>query len=98
MPGPIANISRILELLPVLALVQRIAGAQNVESRAHAAVELLRFLAAKTDTPLDDEFLAKLEPALRTSEGMALLVWLSQTVASVVEGERIARESGIRPF
>ena len=98
MPSPFTNLQRVLELLPVLSLVQRITGAQNVESRAHAVVELLRFLAAKTDTPMDDEFLAKLEPALRTSEGMALLVWLSQAVTSVVEGERIARESGIRPF
>ncbi len=86
-------IPQLIEYFPLIALLQNVGLSQTLDARAIAIVAVLRFLSSKTDTPLDNEFLEKLEPVLRTPQGVDLTLWLGKKVQEIVEGERIARET-----
>lgn len=88
----IRSMPQILEYLPLLGILQAAGSASTVDARAAALILLLKFAAVRTSTPLDDDFLAVLEPCLKTKEGMALVTWIANKAAAMVEGERIMRE------
>jgi hypothetical protein len=89
--SPFANLPRILEYLPLLALVQQAGSASTLDAKCAAIVGVLKFVADKTNTRLDNDFLAVLEPCLKTKEGMTLLTWFADRASSIVEGDRIAQ-------
>jgi hypothetical protein len=88
---PFGNLTKFLEYLPLLTLVQQAGSAQTLDAKCTAVVGVLKFVADKTSTRLDNDFLAVLEPCLKTKEGMSLLLWFAERASAIVEGDRIAQ-------
>lgn len=77
-------------------MVTAVGAAQPGQDRAVAVVRLLEFLAAKSDTPLDDELLKLIKAILLTKEGGALVDY----IATLIKGAEQAsyeyhRHSGL---
>jgi hypothetical protein len=88
------QIGKLLQFLPLLALLQAVGSASDLAAKASAVIALLRFAAEKTDTPLDDEFLAVLEPALCTKQGADLLAWIVNKAAAMAQADAVVRAAG----
>ena len=88
------NINKMIEYLPLIGLLQAVGSSQSLDAKAKAAIGLLQFVAAKTDTALDNELVMHLGACLRTQAGMDLLAWLIARAASVVEAEKVSRQMG----
>lgn len=72
----------LVSYLPLIPLLQEIANAADAPSRARAILALLKFGASRSSTIKDDEFLAAVEPVLRTPEGARLAQWVADNLTS----------------
>lgn len=72
----------LVSYLPLIPLLQEIAASKDAPARAKAILSLLKFGATRTSTSLDDEFLAALEPVLKTPEGARLTQWIADTLTA----------------
>jgi len=76
-PSVIEQILLAREWAPVLRLLSAISTASESAAKAAAALELLKFLAHKTNTRMDDDLLAWLEVALKVPEAKLIFDWLA---------------------
>lgn len=67
----------------MIALVTALGDAQRGVPRVLAAMQILRFVAAKTSIKQDDELLLKLEAICLTTEGRALIDYISDQIAAL---------------
>lgn len=72
----------LVSYLPLIPILQEIANTSDANARARAILALLKFGASRTSTPMDDDFLAVLEPALRTPEGARLTQWVADNLTA----------------
>lgn len=72
---PLSTFQKIQLLMtwaPLLSLLEAIPKAPTNQAKAIAVAEALRWLAAKTKTPTDDQALDHLESVLKTDQGAAI--------------------------
>lgn len=86
-------VPQLIEFFPLIAMLQAVSGATTLDGRAVAIISVLRFFANKTNTPIDNEFLDRLEAVLRTQQGMELLQWTGRQIEGIVVQDSIARAS-----
>lgn len=79
------KIRLLVEWSPLIGLVSAVTGASTPLDRALKIFAVLRWVAAKTDTPLDDDVVNLLEEILKTPEGQALFDYLSSLVMSLAQ-------------
>lgn len=78
------NLSVVLEWFPIIAMVTALGEAQRGVPRVMAALQILRFVAAKTSIQQDDQLLAMLEAICLTSEGRAVIDYVSDEIAKIL--------------
>lgn len=83
---------QVIEYLPLLSLVRAVGSSATLDAKADAVMGVLKFVANRTSTPLDNEFLERLGPCLKTREGMEFVMWLAQRAEAIIEGDKIARQ------
>ena len=81
----LTNLKRMMEWFPAIALFTALGEAPRGVPRVLAALALLRFVAAKTSIKQDDQLLARLEAICLTSEGKALIDFISEEIASLLK-------------
>lgn len=86
-------IPQFIEYFPLIAMLQNVASAATIDARAVAITAVLKFLSARTDTPLDDELLLRVEAVLRTPQGVELLQWCGKQFEGLVAHDSIARSA-----
>jgi hypothetical protein len=83
MPSAVEKIQTLIAWAPVLQLLSKLSGAKDAAQKADVLIQILKALAAKTATPVDDAFLARLDAALRTPEGAQLFDYIFANLASM---------------
>ena len=73
MPGLADKLKLVMEWWPVIALVERVAALPPGRQQAAAVVDLLRFLATKTDVQFDDLLAEKIQKVVETQQGGELV-------------------------
>ena len=76
------KIRMLVEWAPALSMLSEISGASTANERAGVALKLMRFVATKTDTPVDDDLLERLEAVLVSAQGQELFRY----VVDLIEG------------
>lgn len=83
MMGLLDKLRLFSEWSPLMAYGQRLALTTDVHERAVIVVEALQWLAAKTDTPLDDAFCKKVHAVLVTPQGEDLVRTIVDEISKV---------------
>jgi len=83
MPSAVEKIQTLIAWAPVLQLLSKLSGAKDAAQKADVLIQILKALAAKTATPVDDAFLARLDAVLRTPEGAQLFDYIFANLASM---------------
>lgn len=81
MPSAVEKIQTLIEWAPVLQLLSKLSAATDAAQKVEIGLQLLKALAVKTATPVDDAFLERLAAALRTPEGARLFAYLFAALA-----------------
>lgn len=79
----ISQIQLAREWAPAWTLLSAVRSATDPSIKARAIVELLRFIARRTDTKLDDDVVAWLSVALLLPEAAVLFRWFDLVSATV---------------
>lgn len=74
------KIRLIQEWSPVFTFVQAFVATSDPHRQALVVTDCCEWLASKTDTKLDDEFVAHVSAVLRSKEGEAFLRWAAGKV------------------
>lgn len=72
MPSVGEKIRMLVEWAPALSLLSEISAADTAQERADVALKLMRFVATKTDNPIDDDLLERIEAVLVSPAGQEL--------------------------
>lgn len=81
------RIQALVEWAPVLSLLSEISAATTTKDKANKVLDALRFVAKKTDTPLDDDLLERVQAVLVSPEGAALFDYIAQLLSAVAQAE-----------
>lgn len=81
------KVRMIVEWAPALSLLSEISAADTAKERAAGALKLMRFVATKTDTPVDDDLLERIEAVLNSPAGSELLDYVVRLVSAVSNAE-----------
>jgi hypothetical protein len=84
------NLKVLLEWFPLVALVTSLGDAPRGVPRVIAALQIVRFIAGKTDIKQDDELVQLFENILLTEQGRALVDYLSSEINKVMEAVNVA--------
>lgn len=85
MLGFLDKIRLLSEWSPLLAYGQRLAASSDPHVRAVVVVEALKWLASKSDTPLDDVFAEKIHAVLVTPQGEDLVRTIAEEVSKLAD-------------
>lgn len=77
------NLRALIVWAPVLQLLSKLSVAKDAAQRAEIVIDLLKAMALRTATPVDDAFLARLDAVLRTAEGAALFDYLFSALSGM---------------
>lgn len=77
------KIKQIVEWAPALSLLSEISGADTAKERAAGALKLMRFVATKTDTPIDDDLCERVEAVLLSPQGEELFNYVIALATAV---------------
>lgn len=77
------KVKQLVEWAPALSLLSEISAASTAKERVDGALKLMRFVATKTQTPIDDELLERLEAVLLSSQGQELFQYIVTLVTAV---------------
>lgn len=81
MPLPIVENARLLiEWSPLAAYMRQFTAETNPAKRAEIAADAIEWLAAKTESRVDDEGARLLAGVLKTREGAALVSWVAAAI------------------
>lgn len=83
MPTVADKVKALIDWVPALSILSEISGASTAKERAVAACKLMRFVATRTATPVDDELAERLEALLLSPEGDALFKYIIELVTAV---------------
>jgi len=84
------NLKLLLEWFPLVALVTALGDSPRGVPRVLAALQIIRFIAGKTDIRQDDELVDLFEDILLTEQGRALVDYLSSEIHRVMEAVNVA--------
>lgn len=70
------KIRQLVEWAPALSLLSLISAAQTASERVDGALKLMRFVATKTATPIDDDLLERIEAVLKSPAGQELVEYI----------------------
>ena len=87
MPSLNEKLRVLYEWSPLIGMVSEISAAVTPLDRAVKVSATLRWLARKTDTPVDDELIVLLESILKTPEGQALFGYMVKLSTSLSQAE-----------
>jgi hypothetical protein len=87
MPTVGEKIRQLVEWAPVLSMLSLISAAPTAKERVDVALKLMRFVATKTDTPVDDDLLERIEAVLNSPAGSELLDYVVRLVSAVSSAE-----------
>lgn len=87
MPSLNEKLRVLVEWSPLIGMVSEISAAKTPLDRALKVSNALRWLARKTDTPVDDEMIVLLEAILRTTEGQAFFDYMVKLGESLSQAE-----------
>lgn len=76
------NIRTIQEWGPAISYIQAFLTAKDSPRKALVVADAAEWLAAKTQTKVDDELVTLISNVLRTPQGEALVVWLQAKIDS----------------
>jgi hypothetical protein len=80
-PLPIVQNARLLmEWSPLATMIRQFGAEPDPVKRAEIAGDAIEWLAAKTESRLDDELAKRLAAVLRTTEGVALVSWVADAL------------------
>jgi hypothetical protein len=80
-PLPIVQNARLLmEWSPLATMIRQFGAESNPAKRAEIAGDAIEWLAAKSESRLDDELAKRLAAVLRTPEGVALVSWAADAL------------------
>lgn len=86
------NLKLLLDWFPLVALVTAMGESPRGNARVLAALQVLRFVAAKTAVPQDDKLVSLVEGILLTEQGRALVDYLSDEINKVIEATNNAKQ------
>lgn len=81
------KIRLLVEWAPALSLLSEISAASTAKERAEGALKLMRFVATKTATPIDDDLCERVEACLLSPQGEELFRYIIALVAAVSQAE-----------
>lgn len=81
------KIRLIVDWAPALSLVSEISAAKSSKGRADAALKLMRFVATKTETPIDDDLLERIEAVLVSPQGEELFRYCCALIEGIANME-----------
>lgn len=87
MPSIAEKLRVLVEWSPLIGLVSAVTGASTPLDRALKIFAVLRWVADKTDTHIDDHVVDLLEDILKTPEGQALFDYVQALVANLAQQE-----------
>jgi hypothetical protein len=77
------KIRQLVEWAPALSIVSEISGAQTAQERIDAALKLMRFVASKTGTHIDDDLLERIQAVLMSQAGRELVDYVVKLATAV---------------
>lgn len=77
----------LVDWAPALQLLSAISAANAPKDKAAAVLALIRFVATKTETPIDDELAERVEAVLLSPSGDALFSYIVRLVSAVADQE-----------
>lgn len=81
------KIRLLVDWAPALSLLSEISGAKTAKERAAGVLKLMRFVAEKTDTPVDDDLLERIEAVLASPSGQELFDYVVALVTALASAE-----------
>ncbi len=87
MPTVAQKVRMLVDWAPALSLLSEISAADTAKERAEGALKLMRFVATKTATPIDDDLCERLEACLLSPQGAELFRYLVALAAAVSQQE-----------
>ena len=89
MPTVGERITALVEWAPALSLLSGISGAKTPHEKAERVLAALQFVAKKTNTPVDDDLLERVQGVLASPEGAALFEYCALLLTAVAKTEAI---------
>ena len=87
MPTVAQKVRLLVEWAPALSLLSEISAANTAKGRAEGALKLMRFVATKTETPVDDDLCERVEACLLSPQGEELFRYIVALVTAVSNAE-----------
>jgi hypothetical protein len=81
------KVQMLVEWAPALSLLSEISAARTAKGRAEGALKLMRFVATKTATPIDDDLCERVEACLLSPQGEELFRYIVALVTAVSQAE-----------
>jgi hypothetical protein len=79
------NLKQLIEWFPMIALITHLGDAPRGVPRVQAAIQVLQFLAGKTEIRQDDEVLRLLQDVLLTDQGRRLVDYVADEIRKLSE-------------
>lgn len=87
MPTVAQKVRLLVEWAPALSLLSEMSAANTAKGRAEGALKLMRFVATKTETPVDDDLCERVEACLLSPQGEELFRYIVALVTAVSNAE-----------
>lgn len=87
MPTVAQKVRMLVDWAPALSLLSEISAANTAKERAEGALKLIRFVATKTATPIDDDLCERVEACLLSPQGEELFRYIVALVTAVSQAE-----------
>lgn len=87
MPTVADKVRTLVEWAPALSLLSEISAATTAKGRAEGALKLMRFVATKTTTPIDDDLCERVEACLLSPQGEELFRYIVALITAVTQAE-----------
>lgn len=87
MPTVAQKVRMLVDWAPALSLLSEISAADTAKERAEGALKLMRFVATKTATPIDDDLCERVEACLLSPQGEELFRYIVALVTAVSQAE-----------
>ena len=77
------KIKQLVEWAPALSIVSEISGAQTTQGQIDGALKLMRFVASKTGTHIDDDLLERIQAVMESPAGRELVDYIVKLATAV---------------
>lgn len=81
------KVKALIDWAPALSILSEISGAQTAKERAVAACKLMRFVATRTATKVDDDLVERVEALLLSPQGDELFQYIVALCTAVAKAE-----------